>query len=127
VLLTQVGITLGEEVKAPSSVTEVARTVLGRLTTTSSDYGTVVTYTVPAATVFVMSAIEVACSNYIVAQFRLTIAGVEQFAGKSLQTTFNPTYALVNLAADAVVLLEAKSDGSTSIDVDGAIEGKEVS
>lgn len=126
VLLIEIGITLGSDVVPPSSTTEKAIIALGRRSGSSSSYQTVVSYTVPAARTFVLAALEIAASDYDVAQFRVTIAGVEAFADKRLQTSFNPTFAAVNLVAGAVVLIEAKSNGATSIDVDGAIEGKEV-
>lgn len=126
VLIIEIGITLGQEVVPPSSLTEKAIVALDRLTTSSATYQTVVSYTVPAAKAFVLSALELACSDYTKGQFRVTIAGEVKFTDEKLQTTFNPTFPDVNLQAGDVVLIEAKSDGSTSIDVDGAIEGKEV-
>lgn len=126
-LLMQVAVTVDLKSVPASAVTEKAIVALDRWTGTSDQYQPVVSYTVPAATSFILSGIEVACSDYTAGVFRLTIAGVEQFADKSLQTTFNPILPDVNLKAGDVILLEAHSDGATSITVDGSIEGKEVS
>lgn len=125
-LIIEIGITLGGASVPPSSLTELAIVVLDRLTTSLNAYQTVVEYVVPYAKTFVLSALEIACSDYTAAQFRVSIAGVTQFTDEKLQTTFNPTFANVNLKAGDIVKVEAQSDGSTSIDVDGAIEGKEI-
>ena len=125
-LIIEIAITLGQNSIPPSAVTETAIVKLDRWTGSAAAYQTVVTYTVPADKTFILSAIEMACSDYSVAQFRITIAGVIKFADKSLQTTFNPILADVNLSAGQIVLIEARSDGSTSINVDAAIEGKEI-
>lgn len=126
-LIIEIGITIGMASRPPSAVTEKAILYLARLTTSSATYAEVISFTVPADRTFVLSALEIASSNYAKGQFRVTIAGEQKFADRYLQTTFNPTFANVNLAAGQQVLIEAKSDGSTSINVDGAIEGKEIS
>ena len=127
VLIIEIGITLGQEVVPPSSLTDLAVLALARLTTSSASYGTVVSYTVPANNAAVLKGLEIICSNYTLGQFRVTIAGVVKFTDKYLQAPFNPAFPDVNLKAGDVVLIEAKSDGATSINVDGAIEGKQVS
>jgi len=99
---------------------------LNRWTGTSASYQTVVSYTVPEGKKAQLSGLEIAASDYTKAQIRVTIAGVEQIADKYLQTPFNPVFPNVVLVAGDIVLIEAHSDGSTSIDVDGSIEGKEV-
>ena len=127
VLIIEIGITLGQEVVPPSSLTQKAVLALDRLTTSSATYGTVVSYTVPASKVAELSGLELMASNYTLAQFRVTIAGEVKFTDKYLQAPFNPVFPDVNLKAGDVVLIEAKSDGATSITVDGAIDGKEIS
>ena len=126
VLIIEIGITLGQEVVIPSALTQLTVLALDRLTTSSAVYATVVSYTVLVGKAALLSGLEIACSDYTKGQFRVTIAGEVKFTDKYLQTTFNPTFPDVNLKAGDVVLIEAKSDGSTSINVDGAIEGKEV-
>jgi len=126
VLLIQIGITLGQNVVPPSAVTEKAICLLDRWGGTDATYQTVVSYTVPADKSFVLSAIEIACTDYTEGIFRLTIAGEVKFADKMLQTSYNPTFPNVNLSAGQVVLIEAMSDGATYIEVDGSIEGKEI-
>lgn len=123
-LMVEIAITIGGTTVPPGAATELAIVALDRLTTSSATYATVVSYTVPAAKAFLLAALEIACSDYTKGLFRVTIAGVVQFADEKLQTTFNPQFQGAHLAAGNVVLIEAKSDGATSIDVDGAIEGK---
>ena len=123
-LMVEIAITVGQASVPPSSSSELAIVALDRLTTSSASYANVVSYTVPAGKAFLLAALEIACSDYTLGQFRVTIAGVVQFADEYLQTTFNPQFGNAHLAAGDVVLIEAKSDGATSIDVDGAIEGK---
>ena len=125
-LMVEIAITVGGSTVPPSAASELAIVALDRLTTSSASYQTVVSYTVPASKTFLLAALEIACSDYTLGQFRVTIAGVVQFADEYLQTTFNPQFGTAHLAAGDVVLIEAKSDGATSIDVDGAIEGKVV-
>ena len=125
-LMVEIAITVGGSTVPPSAASELAIVALDRLTTSSASYQTVVSYTVPASKTFLLAALEIACSDYTLGQFRVTIAGVVQFADEYLQTTFNPQFGNAHLAAGDVVLIEAKSDGATSIDVDGAIEGKVV-
>jgi len=126
VLLIQIGITLDQDVVPPSAVTEKAICSLSRWSGADATYQTVTSYTVPPGKSFVLDAVEMVSSTYVVAQFRLTIAGDEKFADKYLQSPFNPRFSLANLQAGDIVLLECKSDGSTSITVDGSIEGKEI-
>lgn len=126
VLLIQIAITLDQDAVPPSSVTHKAIIKLDRWTGSDATYQTVVSYTVPASKTFELEGLEIAASNYAKAVFRLTISGVEQFAGKQVQTAFNPMVGGPPLKAGDVILIEAHSDGLTSIDVDGSIEGKEI-
>jgi len=126
VLLIQIGITLGQNVVPPSALTEKAICALDRWSGSDASYQTVVSYTVPIGKSFTLSSVEIAASDYTAALFRVTIAGEVKFEDKGLQTSYNPTFANVNLSAGQVVLIEAMSDGATSIDVDGSIEGKEI-
>lgn len=126
VLIIEIGITLGQDVVPPSSVLQEAVLALSRWTGSSASYQTVVSYTVPADKAAQLSGLEIAASNYTLAQFRVTIAGEVKFTDKQLQTAFNPVFPDVELKAGDVVLIEAKSDGATSITVDGSIEGKEI-
>ena len=100
---------------------------LDRWTGSSSSYNTVVSYTCPTGKTAILTTLEIACSNYLVAVFRVTIAGVVMFADKYLTTHFNPLLTDVRLKAGQTILVEAHSDGAISIDVDAAIEGREIS
>ena len=100
---------------------------LDRWTGSSSSYNTVVSYTCPTGKTAILTSLELACSNYLVGVFRVTIAGVVKFADKYLTTHFNPLLSGVRLKTGQTILVEAHSDGAISIDVDAAIEGREIS
>ena len=100
---------------------------LDRWTGSSSSYSTVVSYTVPAGKTAILTTLEIACSNYLVGVFRVTIAGVVMFTDKYLTTHFNPLLSSVRLSAGQTILVEAHSDGAISIGVDAVIEGREIS
>ncbi len=105
---------------------EKAVTELARKPITSAEYQTVVSWTVSTDKVGVLRSVEMESNNYGVATFKLTIAGKEQFSGAQFLAPLDLQWPDVRLAAKAVVLLEAKSDGETGIIVDGVILGKEI-
>lgn len=110
----------------PSPAHEFAVTKLARLTTSSTDYGTVVSWTVTAARVGILQFVEMESDDYELTRFQLTIGGVVQFTDIELGASLTLEWPLVRLAAEAVVLLEAKSSDGTEVKVDGDILGKEV-
>jgi hypothetical protein len=126
VLLIQIAITLGQNAVPPSSVTEKAVLELDRYYDNAATPQNVVSYTVPVGKSFVLSAIEIACDNYDVAEFGVIIGGYTMFSGKQLQTSLNAQFSNVNLKAGDPVTVVANSDGVTNITVDATIEGKEI-
>uniref|UniRef100_A0A6H1ZSF3 Uncharacterized protein n=1 Tax=viral metagenome TaxID=1070528 RepID=A0A6H1ZSF3_9ZZZZ len=105
---------------------ETAVTKLARLATSSTSYGTVVSWTVTAAKIGVLRFVEMESDNYSKTRFQLTITGIVQFTDIQIESSLTLEWPDVKLAAAAVVLLEAKSSDGTAINVDGDILGKEV-
>ena len=125
--LVQATIMVGSEpiVEQPSTETVVLETE-GKVSTSSSSYQTLATWTVSAGKAGILRALELASDNYSLAQFRITIGGVVAIAGWVLPDAWSGYFAECRLAAETVVLLEGKSDGATTIKLWGAIEGKEI-
>lgn len=105
---------------------ETAITRLHRLTTALLVYGQVVEWTVSDDTMGILRFVEMETDNYEKTRFKLTIDGVEQFAGVQIEQCLSLEWPDVKLAAGAQVLLEAASSDGTAINVDGDILGKEV-
>ena len=110
----------------PSPAHEEAITKLARLTTSSTDYQTVVSWTVTVKKIGVLRFVEMESDDYEKTRFKLTIAGVEQFTDVQIEESLALEWPDVKLAAEAVVLLEAKSSDTTEVNVDGDILGKEI-
>jgi len=110
----------------PGPAHQTAITELNRLTTSSTEYQTVVSWTVTAEKIGKLQFVEMESDNYEKTRFKLTIAGVVQFTDKQIEASLSLEWPKVRLAAEAVVLLEAKSSDGTEVNVDGDIVGKEV-
>ena len=106
--------------------TETLLSKLAKVTTSSTDYQTLISYTVPAATIAILGGIEFYADPTSKGRFRLTVGGVEKWADQEIPTALNHYFADARLAAATVVLLEGKSSDGTSVDLWGSIEGKEV-
>ena len=105
---------------------ETAITQLDRLTTSSTSYQTVVSWTVTAAKIGVLRFVEFMSDDYEKTRFKLTIAGVVQFSNLELGASLTLEWPDVKLAAGKIVKLEAKSSDATEVNVDGDILGKEI-
>jgi len=101
-------------------------TELDRLTTSSTDYQTVVSWTVSVAKVGILQFVEMESDDYEHTRFRLTIADEVQFTDVQLEEALALEWPCVKLAAGDIVLLEAKSSDTTEVNVDGDILGKEI-
>lgn len=99
--------------------------IVGRLATSAAVYSTVVTWTVSAGNEGDLHEISMVTNNFSVTQFRLTISGAVQFTDRIIQTSLSLPWRINRLAAAAIVLLEAQSDGVTAVVVDGSITGTE--
>lgn len=127
VLLIQATIMVGDEpvVEQPATETVVLETE-GKVSTSSSEYQTLASWTVTTDKAGILRSLELASDDYSLAQFRITIAGVVLASAWVLPDAWSGYFADCRLAAATVVLLEGKSDGATTIGLWGAIEGKEV-
>lgn len=106
--------------------TETPLSKLEKVTTSSTSYQTLISYTVPASTIAIIYGIEFYADPTSKGLFRLTIGGVEKWADKEIPTALNLFFAEARLKAATVVLLEGKSSDGTEVDLWGSIEGKEV-
>ena len=110
----------------PSPAHEKAITKLARLSTSSTDYQTVVSWTVTVKKIGVLRFVEMESDDYEKTRFKLTIAGVEQFTDVQIEESLALEWPDIRLLAGKEVKLEAKSSDGTAINVDGDILGKEV-
>ncbi len=116
----------GEPVpEIPGNETAILETA-GKVTTSSASYQTLASWTVSAAKIGKLIALELAASDYTKAQFRITIGGVVKEADWVLPAPWSGIFGETRLDTAIVVLLEGKSDGTNSIDLWGVIEGKEI-
>ena len=121
-----VSVTVGTDQIPETAVTETAVIVVDRLSTTSTSYQDVVSWTVSTDKVGILHRLEMECDNYAKTRFRVAIAGAEKFTDQEFEGPYNMEFPDVKLAAGTVVLLQAKSTDGTEINVDGDIIGKEV-
>jgi hypothetical protein len=106
---------------------EEAITELARKTTSSTEYQKVVSWKVSKGKVGILQFVEMESNDYEHTRFRLTIAAKEQFKDVQLEASLALEWPGPRLAADDIVLLEAKStDVAVEVKVDGDILGKEV-
>ena len=116
----------------PPPGAEAAVTEVNRYSGNATSYQPLVSWTVSAGKTGYLRQVSMACATtptntYPKTHFKLTIAGVVQFAGKLILAPLVLTYPDLRLDAGATVLLEVKSTDGTAITVDGEIAGKEVS
>lgn len=126
VRMVQVVVTVENVPIVPEPATEVAITRLDRKSPATTDYVTVVSWTVTAAKIGVLRFVEFESDNYEKTRFKLTIAGVVQFTDAQIEASLFLEWPDVKLAAGTVVLLEARSTDTTEVNVDGDILGKEI-
>lgn len=98
----------------------------GKVTTTSSDYQTLATWTISAGKIGVLYGVELYAVPFSAAHFRLTINGAIQWQNVEFPTGLNMIFSDARLPAAAVVLVEGKSNDGSSVKLWGHIEGKEV-
>lgn len=102
------------------------RSIVDRESTTSADYQEVVNWTIPADRVGQLDEVSMTSDTPATAQWRLTIAGIEQWADVIVQDPLNIRFPSNNeLAGDDEILLEVRSDGVIAIVADGSISGIE--
>ena len=110
----------------PSPAHEEAITKLARLSTSSTSYQTVVSWTVTVKKIGLLRFVEMESDDYEKTRFKLTIAGVEQFTDVQIEESLALEWPDVRLLAGKEVKLEAKSSDGTAVNVDGDILGKEI-
>lgn len=126
-LIMQISVTVGSDAKVPLASEQHPIDGYGKYEGNSSTLQTLKSWTVTADREGELSTIEISCSNYSVAQFKITVAGVTVMDTNYLPESFSAEFPKQKLAAAAEVLVQVKSDGSTTIKAYCWITGKEVS
>ena len=98
---------------------------LDRYTGTDTSYQTVVSWTVTTGKTGELKEVSMITDQYAKTQFKLTVAGVEQFEDKVITAPLTLPFTENKLLSGSEVLLEAKSTDGTSINTDGSITGRE--
>ncbi len=107
---------------ARAVVDGVPRANVGRLVTSDTiNYGTVVTMTVAAGNYGDLHEISMFTSDFTETQFRVTIAGVQQYTDEVIGTSLSLPWRANKLTAGDVILVEARSVTGVSVTVDGSI------
>jgi len=121
-----------ETVEIAESETTVSPTPIckfGYVSTSSSSYQTLATWTVSTGKKGLLKDISFApdSTSFGVAQFKVVVAGETLFEDiKAIGGVSLPLDGLVTLSASDVVTVSVKSDGSTTITANGSITGREV-
>ena len=110
----------------PEPETEHPIDPLGSVATSGSSYQAVHGYTVTTGRMGILRAIELSCTNYDVAQWKLVIGDTTLFEDKKLPESFTLGFPDLRLTGAIAVTVYVKSDGTTSITAYCAIDGKEV-
>ena len=99
---------------------------VGRYQGSSTEYQTVVSWTVSEGKSGMLKEVSMITSDYDHTHFRLTIAGKTQFEDRLIQGPLTLPFPENHLEAGSVVLLECKrTEPGANITVDGSITGKE--
>lgn len=109
----------------PATETPIIKTE-GKVTTSSTSYQTLATWTVTALHSGILRSLEMAASSYTKSRFQITIGGSVKFTDLELPDAATALMAESRLSAGVVVLIEGKSSDGTQVDLWGMIEGKEV-
>ena len=99
---------------------------VGRTTTTSTSYQTVVTWTVATGYVGELKEILILSSDFTKSLFQITVGAVTWATDWVKKSSMPIIFEDLRLAAATVVKVECKSSDGTSITVDAIIVAKEV-
>lgn len=116
----------GEAIPEEPATETVILETEGKVTTTSTLYQTLATWTVTATKSGMLRGLELAASDYDHALFQVSVGGTVLETDWVLPDAWTGFFADARLEAETVVLLDGKSDDGTSVDLWGVIEGKEV-
>lgn len=100
---------------------------VGRYTGTDTTYQTVASWTVATGYIGELKEILILSSNYTKTQCQVTIGAITYATDWAVLSALPLIFEDLRLAAGTVVKVEAKSTDGTSITVDAAIVGKEIS
>lgn len=126
-LIIQVAVTVGDDAKVPLASEEHPIDGYGKYSGSDSTLQELKSWTVTALREGILEEIELSVDNYAVAQFKITVAGVVVMTENLIPESFTASFPGQKLAAGSEVLVEIKSDGSTTITAYCWITAKEVS
>jgi len=126
VRIVQVAVIIDNQPVAPTTLEESVFDGFGSKSTSSSSYQTVSSWTVSTGKIGKLYKIELACDDYDTALWRVTVAGTKVLDGDSIPSELSKDFGELTLDAGDQVLIEVKSDGSTTIEAYADIDGKEV-
>lgn len=114
-------------ISSEGEITEEPVCTVETFTGSSSSYQTLASWTVTTNKRGILTEVAFTRDTSGVAQYKLTIAGETQFEDFAPERDVALPLHGVRLEEGQVVLLQVKSDGATSITVNGSITGGEIS
>lgn len=97
-----------------------------RYSGSDEEYQEVVKWTVTKGKQGELKEVSMISDTYAKTEFKLTIAGEEQFTDVIIQAPLTLPFPENSLPAGSVVLLECRSTDGTALVVDGSITGREI-
>ena len=116
-----VNVVVESEPVTPTVANEALKIDINRLTTSSTSYGTVATWTVSTDKIGELWFIEMMSDDYDHTQFKLVVGSTTIFEDLDLDTSLTLDCCRTKLEAGTVVTLSAKSTDGTEVNVDGDI------
>ena len=92
----------------------------------SSSYQDLFNRIVPSACKGILDEIELSCDNYSVAVFKIVVKGVTVVNGEKIPESWTKKYPGLQLKAGQQILVQVKSDGTTTINAYCDVSYKEV-
>lgn len=126
VRMVQIAVTVDLVPVVPKETEQRAAGGAGRLTTTSSSYQTVASWTVATGKVGELKEILILSDNYAKTLFQVTVGSVTWATDWVKLSSMPIIFEDLKLAAATIVKVEAKSSDATSVTVDAIIVGKEI-
>jgi len=126
VLMIQAVVTVENVPIAVEEATEYVIDTYGTYSGSSDSYQDLFNRTVPADRKGILGTVELSCSNYSVATWRIVVKGVTIMEDEKLPESFSKEWPNLQLKAGQQVLVQVKSDGATSINAYCDVSYKEV-
>lgn len=116
-----------ENVPVPEEeATETVIDTFGSYSGSSSTYQDLFNRTIPADRKGILDEIELSCDNYAVAQFKIVVKSVTIVEDQVIPESWTKKFPSLQLKAAQQVLVQVKSDGSTTINAYCDVSYKEI-